>query len=77
MLRLETCIMFNSNDDQPHFVTLQKVAKEVGVDPQTITRHPGDFPRTVRMGGQRYIARVAYQNWLHRRLSEAAGEPAR
>ena len=70
--------MINSNDRQPHFLALQRVAQEIGVDPKTLVRHPDDFFPTLLMGGKRWVANVAYSAWLQRRLYEAAGrEPAR
>jgi hypothetical protein len=66
--------MIQSNPDrQPHFLALQRVAEEIGVDPKTVVRHTDDFFPTLMLGGKRWVANVAYTAWLQRRLNEAAG----
>jgi hypothetical protein len=67
--------MFKSNE-QPHFLALQRVARELGVDPQTVCRHPHDFFPTLLLGGKRWVASEVYSSWLQRRLSEAKREPS-
>jgi hypothetical protein len=54
------------------FTPIQKIGAEVGVDPQTITRRPGDFFPTVKLGGQRYASTAVYRAWLRERLAEAS-----
>jgi hypothetical protein len=61
---------------EPLFTPIQRIAAEVGVDPQTVTRRPRDFFPTVKLGGQRYAATSVYRTWLRQHL-EAAGESAR
>ena len=69
--------MYEKKDDLPYFTALQRVAEEIGVDPQTITRHPSAFFPTVRLGNKHFAATAKYKAWLHARLSEACGEFAR
>jgi hypothetical protein len=59
---------------EPHFTPLQRIAAEVGVDAQTVTRRPRDFFPTVKLGGQRYAATAVYKAWLAQRLAEAAAD---
>jgi hypothetical protein len=68
--------MYDKLDDLPYFMALQKIAEEIGVDPQTITRHPSAFFPTVRLGNKHFAATAKYKSWLRARLSEATGEPA-
>ena len=59
-------------NDEALFTPIQRIAAEVGVDPQTITRRPADFFPTVRLGGQRFAATAVYRRWLSQRLAEAS-----
>jgi hypothetical protein len=69
--------MHQLHDELPLFTPLQKIAAEVGVDPQTVCRNERDFFPTIRLGGQRFASTAVYRKWLHKRLSEATGELAR
>jgi hypothetical protein len=61
-----------SKQNEPHFLALQRVAEEIGVDPKTVTRHPQDFFPTLMLGGKRWVASRTYTAWLQKRLSEAS-----
>jgi|SoiMethySBSTD1v2_1073268.scaffolds.fasta_scaffold4820429_1 hypothetical protein len=68
--------MSNNTSNLPHFTSLQEIAREVGVDPQTISRRQSDFFPLVRLGTKTFASTRVYRSWLSSRL-EAAGEFAR
>jgi hypothetical protein len=66
-----------SNDKtKPLLLSLQKVAREVGVNPDTIEKHQDDFFPVLLLGEKRYVPTAAYAAWLRTRLGQAVPDAA-
>ena len=50
------------------------MAKEIGVHPDTITRHPDDYFPVTKLGDKRFVGRAAYAAWLAKHVPGAVGE---
>ena len=61
------------------FTPIQRIAAEVGITAQTITRRKQDFFPVTKIGGQWMARSDVYRNWLRQRLAEtsANGDAAR
>jgi hypothetical protein len=56
----------------PHLLPLKRVAREIGVSRDTITRHPAEFFPVIKLGHKRFVASAAYAAWLATHLPGAA-----
>lgn len=61
--------------NEPALMKLAEAARQIGVAPVTIERHPSDFFAVQRLGRTKYVLRSDYNRWLQSKAPAIAGTP--
>lgn len=53
----------------PAFLKLSRIAREIGIRPETIEANKDDFFGVTRLGSQRYVLATEFQDWIARHMA--------